>query len=62
MSPLAAEVVETWPIQNDMVGRQAIPVPVGFVIGGLAAVVLLVLKDRRRRPKAAIPRSGEGPQ
>jgi len=39
-----------YPVPAEMVGRWAIPVPVGFLIGAAAAAGVLLLIDRRRRP------------
>lgn len=37
------------PIPAELVGRRAIPMPVGFAVGAVAAGLFLALRDRRRR-------------
>lgn len=41
--------VVTLPLPDDLVGRRAIPVPVGFAVGFAATPIILWLWDRRRR-------------
>ena len=36
------------PMPDDLAGRRAIPMPVGFGVGVIAAVFFLALRDRRR--------------
>jgi len=38
------------PVPEDLVGRRAIPVPVGFAVGAVLSLVLLRMRDRSRDP------------
>lgn len=38
------------PVPVGIVGRRAVPVPVGFVLGAISAATALLVLDRRHRP------------
>ena len=48
----------TGPFPAELVGRQAIPLPVGFGVGSVAALLLFRLRDRSRPDGASAARAG----